>query len=272
MSLTTEIWWDAGTSPFPFQPTSGVIDWGLAATDSVAQVADAIAWLGVHKDGGISVVSATGLQASVISTPGLEARWRSYRTIVDASAFSYRIDGNDCYVITFGAGNETFVYDFITQLWHERSSYDTQAWRANHGARFIDKQIVGDREVGNIYTMSPDLYTENGDFLVKTRRTPHIWNERKRFTVSALKIEMETGVIQGPLEPSIQLRWSKDGGHVWSNWVTRPLGKIGEYSSDAVWRQIGLAPTGDIMFDVQTSSDVKTVMIGASLEATPGTS
>jgi len=192
---TTEIWYDAGTSPFPFQPTSGVIDWGIVAVNSAAQVADTLAWLGIHKDGGISVVAASGLQATVISTPGLEARWSAYRTVSDAFAFSYRLDGNDCYVITFGAGGETFIYDFTTALWHERTSYDIGAWVSNEGVRFVNKQLVGDRTQGNIYRMSANIYHENGSPIVKTRRSPHIWNERKRFTVAALEVEFETGVL-----------------------------------------------------------------------------
>jgi len=72
------------------------------------------------------------------------------------------------------------------------------------------------------------------------------------------------------IEPSAQLRWSKDGGHVWSNWVTVKLGRTGDRYRRAIWRRIGLAR--DIMFEVQTADAVKSVMIGASIDIMPGDS
>ena len=271
-SQTTEVWFDAGTVPFPFESTSGVIDWGVVAPDSVAQAADTLVWLGVHKDGGLGgrVVAASGLQATPISTPGLEARWRTYPTVVDAFAFTYQFDGNDCYALTFPSGNETFVYDFSTQAWHERSSYPQDAWIASHTVKFVSKQLVGDRTTGNLYSMSPEHTEENSLPIVGRRISPHTWNERKRFTVHALEVEFETGVLVSGLEPLAKLRWSKDGGHNWSGWVEVSLGKTGERLRRAIWRRIGLAR--DIVFELEIANDNKVAILGASAEMSAGDS
>lgn len=267
---TTEIWFNAGTSPFPFQPTSGVIDWGIYVADTAAQVADRLTWLGLHKDGGISVVSTSGLQAEAISTPGLEAHWRQYPSIADAYAFSYRIDGNDCYVITFPSGEETFVFDFTTGLWHERRSYNVGSWIANHGVRLSTKQLVGDRRNGNLYVMSPDTYDENSQPIVRERYSAHLWDDLKTLIVHALQVDFETGVSAPDQTPTVRLRWSKDGGHIWSNWVSVSLGPIGDYKRRAIWRRLGAAR--DFMFHIQTSDATKSVVLGASLEASQGIS
>jgi hypothetical protein len=270
---TTEIWYDAGTTPMPFQSTSGVIDWGLAAVDSVAQVADTLAWLGIHRDGGVSAVISSGLQSNVISTPGLEARWRNYSALSNARGFSYRQDGHDCYVLTFPSGNETFVYDFSTQLWHERESFGVGAWIAIDAVRLADKLLVGDRTTGKIYKMSPEITLENNNPIVGRRTSAHYWEDRKRIICHSLEVEFEYGALVPPtssLEPKAQLRWSKDGGHTWSNWNETGLGKTGERERRAIWRRIGLSR--DLMLDLQVANQTVTHIIGASAKFSLGES
>jgi hypothetical protein len=269
--LTTEIWYDAGTNPFPFQSTSGVIDWGLQAVDSVAQVADTIAWLGRHKQGspGGRVVVASGLDTTAISTPALEARWRSYPTTADAFGFSYQMDGHDFYGITFLAGGETFVYDFMTQLWHERSSYDLGAWRTRDVVRFINRMIATDRVTGNLYEISSDAHEDNGEPIVWSRRSPHYWAERKRLVVHKLEVEFEQGVTDAFVTaPTVQLRVSKDGGHSWSNWMTEALGFTGQREARAQWYRLG--QMRDIVFEIQGASNTKVAILGASAEFSGG--
>jgi hypothetical protein len=269
--LTTEIWYDAGTSPFPFQTTSGVIDWGLQAVDSVAQIADTVVWLGRHKQGspGGRVVAATGLEAVPISTPALEARWRSYATTADAFSFSYQMDGHNFYGITFLAGGETFVYDFMTQLWHERSSYELGAWRVREVVRYINRMIATDRLTGNLYELSSDVHDENGDPIAWSRRSPHYWAERKRLVVHQLEVEFEPGVVDSDSEsPVVQLRVSRDGGHTWSNWSVATLGFTGERFTRAIWRRLG--QMRDIVFEIQGATNVKVAILGAGVEITGG--
>lgn len=39
--------------------------------------------------------------------------------------------------------------------------------------------------------------------------------------------------------PQVFLRWSDDGGHVWSNYYPANLGETGEYKTRAIWRRLG---------------------------------
>jgi hypothetical protein len=210
----------------------------------------------------------------VISTPGLEARWRQYSTTSNAFSFSFGLDGHDFYVITFPSGNETFVYDFSTALWHERESYAAGAWIARDCAKFVEKYIVSDRRNGNLYTMSPGLTLENGQPVVGRRISPHYWNERKRVVCNAVEVEFETGPPDGPTVPALeskaQLRWSKDNGHTWSNWQQASLGQSGERAKRVIWRRIGLSR--DLVFELQVANETVTRILGANAEFTLGES
>jgi hypothetical protein len=181
------------------------------------------------------------------------------------------MDGHNFYGITFLAGGETFVYDFMTQLWHERSSYGLGAWRTREVVRFINRLIATDRLTGNLYTLSSDAHDENGEHIVWSRRSPHYWAERKRLVVHQLEVEFEEGVVGAESDaPIVQLRISRDGGHTWGNWITATLGMTGERFTRAIWRRLG--QMRDAVFEVQGSTNVKVAMIGASAEITTGES
>lgn len=268
--FTTEIWYDSGASPFPFDTTSGVIDWGVMSKESIANAADTLVWLGRRKNGSLSgqVVKANGYQAEVISTPALEARWRTYSTTTDAIAFSYWMDGGEFYVITFPAGKETFCYDFTTRLWHERSSFNLGYWRAIGFAPFAGAHLTGDLTTGKLYNINPSIFTDNGESIIRIRRAPHLWNDRKMVTYNSLQLEFESGPENGSSLSGAMLRWSNDGGHTWSNYYVQNIGSTGEYTKRVIWRRLGTAR--DRVFEVSFSDAVKARIIGASLEAKQG--
>jgi len=266
---TTEIWFDAGTSPFPFATTSGVIDYGIGAPHSVVKAYDSLVWLGVNKAGAKHVLLAFGYEVKVISTIALEQEWNTYGVISDAYAFSYEQSGNQFYILTFPTAAKTFVYDLRTQLWHERMSFELGQWRPSCHAYFIDKHVVGDFFNSNLYVLSSTKYTENSNPIQRIRVTPVGWNDRKRLIFHSLQVEFEAGVGDGSglapgTNPVAQLRWSDDGGHTWSNYYSAIIGSQGKYGTRSIWRKLG--QTDERIFEVSVSDPVKVVLIGCSAE------
>lgn len=67
-------------------------------------------------------------------------------------------------------------------------------------------------------------------------------------------------------DPQVMLRWSDDGGHTWSNehWVS--MGKIGGYSTRAIWRRLGMTlKLRDRVYEVSGTDPVKIDIVGAEL-------
>jgi hypothetical protein len=60
------------------------------------------------------------------------------------------------------------------------------------------------------------------------------------------------------------LRWSDDGGHTWSSYKSREIGKIGKYGQRVVWNRLGQAR--DRIFEVKITDPVKVTWIGATAE------
>jgi hypothetical protein len=71
-----------------------------------------------------------------------------------------------------------------------------------------------------------------------------------------------------PRDPEINLRWSDDGGHVWSNIHTIGAGQQGKYRTRCIWRRLGRSR--DRVYEVSVSDPIPWRLLEADLLATPG--
>jgi hypothetical protein len=199
--------------------------------------------------------------------------------VSDAIAYAYEDQGHLFYMLTLPTADVTWCYDFTSQEWHQRLSFDPVAGqyhrhRSNCYMDFGNVRLVGDYSTGQIHQMSRQFYTDAGAPLRCARRTPHVWRKatRERVFFSQFQIEFTPGVGlqtgQGS-SPQVMLRWSDDGGFTWSNehWAT--IGKVGQTRNRAIWRMLGHAR--DRVWEACYSDPTVRDVIGATLfgEATP---
>lgn len=111
---------------------------------------------------------------------------------------------------------------------------------------FKEEVLVGDFENGNVYAFDLDVYADDTyiqRFVRSWRALPTGQNNLARTIQHNLQLDCESGVgldgITQGTDPVINLRWSDDGGHTWSSYHQRSLGKIGEYSRRVIWRRLG---------------------------------
>jgi hypothetical protein len=62
----------------------------------------------------------------------------------------------------------------------------------------------------------------------------------------------------------IEMCYSDDGGHNWSNWQARDLGDTGDFDARKVWRRLGM--TRQRVFKFRVTSPVKCDLIAASVQ------
>ena len=140
--------------------------------------------------------------------------------MADAVAYSYQQDGHTFYQITFPTGNETWVYDVSTQLWHQRAYLDPATGtlgrhRSNSHMYFAGKHVVGDYKNGDLSTLDLDYFMDGTAPLPAIRAASHISGQNYEWIIhNRLQIDMETGVGlstgQGAA-PIVALDWSDDG-------------------------------------------------------------
>ena len=303
---STEVWYDAGNADFPLAPIQGAFnEIGCVAPHSIAKLDNSIIWLGADARGQGIIYRAAGYVGQRISTHAIEWRIQNYTNMTDAVAYTYQQDGHAFYVISFPEADETWVYDAATGAWHQRSSYTAKAateggfeptafdagsfyitsfvnpssstgrfsrHRSNCQCNFQGHIVVGDYANGNVYTLDPDTFDDNGiaqRWLRSWRALPTGQNNLRRTIQHSLQLECETGVgLTAGLgsDPQVMLRWSDDGGHAWSNEHWTSMGKIGATGTRAIWRRLGATlKLRDRVYEVSGSDPVRVYLTGAEL-------
>jgi len=275
---SVEIFYNSGATDFPYQRISGAaLDIGLGAVASVVQINGILYWLS-NKG---TIVRNTGYQFQVVSTDHVSVMLSKCTTLSDAIGWTYSLSGHDFYVLTFPTANITLVFDTMTEYWHEMQSYNNKDVSNPYGKHrgncaWTEGSItyVGDFENGKIYTLDKDTYTDNSEYIRRIRQAQVLSKDRKFISFYALEIEFEAGVglsggVQGE-DPQAMLDWSDDGGHTWSNehWVN--IGKIGEYTKRAIWRQLGISRNR--IYRLTVSDSIKWVIIDAQADIDAGVS
>lgn len=266
---TTEWWATTADANLPYAPVQGaVVEWGLAAPLALCKFgASSVAWLGRNRLGQVQVVQADGYQVRPISIPDIDYLINNYTAVDDATMYSYMLGGHPMLEISFPSANKTWLYDGRSEAWSQLTTANLGRHFTQYGVAYRGKMRVSDYATGEIYTLEPDVYTDNGQTIRRSIIGKHIF-QGDPMSVSEMWIDMEMGVGvqngQGS-NPQLMLRTSKDGGHVWSNELWSGFGPTGVYQRRAVFRRLGRAR--DWLFELSCSDPVKTVFIGAFMEA-----
>lgn len=269
---TTEVWFDAGDTPFPFDRLPGVfMQYGCASVDSIAQMDGSIYWLGQSPQGVAFVCRSEQFNASQISTFALDNEIATYSDLNQAIGFTYQIEGHFFYVLTFPVTSKTWQYDLSNGQWNELAWTDSNGnlmrHRANCYASAYGSPIVGDWENGNLYLWDVNNFTDNGNPISRIRSFPHgVDDSSDRIHYKEFIANMEVGNGAGGEQAvPVFLRWSDTRGVSWGNAVQRSLGLEGEYVKSIQWRRLGMAR--DRVFEISWSAPVKTALLGAWVEA-----
>jgi len=261
-----EFWGVTGSLDFPFGSIQGAsIEYGLASRFSVVKFSDGLMFLARTKAGEIKVLYMQGYQVKDVTDFELSNVINGYGNTGNATAFYYEIDGHSMYELNIGG--YTWLYDVSTQCWSELQSNGLTRHLAEIKTNLLNRNLVSDYLSGNVYYLEKDVYTDNGAPITRELVSKHIFNNQDRVFISSLQVDMEggTGLISGQgSNPQVMLQVSKDNGHTYGNERWADLGKIGEYLTRVIWRQLG---TGRYFtFKVRITDPVKVVVTGAYLE------
>lgn len=267
-----EFFGNSGAQDFPYVRVQAAnLEWGLAAKNSVAKFDNSLVFLAKNTLGEVVVTRMNGYQPQRISNFELEYLINSYSVVSDAVAFAYMLGGHPMYQINFPTAEKSWLYDGATNLWSPVTYGVDGRHRAQCYAFFAGMRLVSDYENGNIYKLDSNVYSDNGVAIRRVLRGRHVTQDDKWLAIDRLQLVMETGVGlsigQGDF-PQAMLRWSRDGGHTWSNEVFSTIGKIGEYDARCMWSRLGRSR--DWTFEIAFSDPVKIAIVGANITLRPG--
>ena len=215
-----------------------------------------------------SVRMLQGYEPVTISTPPIE---RAIEACTDKSSirmFCYDVDGHACVVVDL-AGEETWVYDVMEGgLWHERDTNEQGYWRATgNSVKAFGKWLVGDHDSGNIYQIDKDSLTDGGTAMPFIVESIAMESFPQRLLNSRADFNFVTGVGTTTVDdPEVLISWSDDGGHTWSDPVTRKLGEAGRYFDQVRVNRLGLTGRKGRRFRLRVDDAVYVGLIGGSGE------
>ncbi|MEK9722045.1 MAG: packaged DNA stabilization protein [Rhodospirillaceae bacterium] len=282
-SETSEVWYDAGTFPFPFTPhPSGLVQMGCAAPYSPTVAGNTLSWLCQDNDGSGMVCQAEGFTPRVVSSFALSNALAGYADISDAIGDSHEHLGHTFYVLTMPTAQVTWALDVTPSLqlaapmrWAERGTwlpdsnrYD--AWRPAFHVYANGEHVMLDWNGNGVYRLSASTGTDVGGRAIRRlRRPPALWAENARVSVPLFELFLEPGLgaVSGQgSNPQVSLRVSGDGGKTWSNERWRSAGALGDYSTRVRWLRNGRARRW--MPEVVVSDPVPWRLLGASVAVT----
>lgn len=268
--LTSEIWFNAGDAPFPFeQMPQGFIEHGITALYSLVKQDTSCYWLSQDKQGRNIVLKGSGYLAKRISTHAIENTFATYSTVSDAVGYNFQIEGHEFFVLTFPTANATWMFDESTEEWSELAWTDNNGilnrHRAQTAAFAYGVNVCRDWENGNLYQFDINNYTDNGQPISRIRSFAHTIDDGNRLIYNSFIADIQVG--QGgdsTSPPQVFLRWSDDRGETFGNAIGRSMGAIGKYLELPKWWRLGLAR--DRIFELSWSSPQKTALNGAFIE------
>jgi hypothetical protein len=250
-SKTSEVWYNAGSSPFPFAlHQSGLLQYGIVAPFSAAIADGALCWLGATASGSGYVFRAQGFSPEPISTFGFQHALSSYARVDDALAECYQDQGHTFYVLNFPQQEASWAWDANTQIWCGRGTWLTEqgrytVWRPRWHAFCFGEHRILDSSTGDVYKLSVDFATDVDSRVIRRlRRAPALTHENMRLFYQYFELDLEPGLglVTGQgSDPQVMLRMSNDGGKTWGAEQWRSAGKIGEFLKRVRWERCGSA-------------------------------
>ncbi len=280
-SETTSVYYFADANP-PFQPISSVfVARGIRAPQSAKIVNGSPMWLGQGVEGDAIVYRANGYTPERVSIFPLEYAWSQFSTtdLANADADVFQIFGHTFYKLTF-AGLGTWVYDITTGFWFEEGEWNGLVYTgiSTQGQAFLNGTLItGSRSTGALLGIGKFPaqvgFDAAGNLIRRMRRTPHLSEEMKRIIVDQLYVDLEVGIANTSWvgsDPHISLRCSRDGGQSFGNSLSASTGKIGQFRTRPIFRNLGQGR--DWVFELTVTDPIPWRLIDAYLELRVGAS
>lgn len=202
---------------------AAIIQMGIAAPHAVFQNEQFCAYVGQSESGGRAVWVIEGFKPRKVSDEFIERIIDADTDIQTAVGYGFRTVGHLFLLLNLKQQDRTLVYDFDEKLWHEWSTATIptsnpivhHAFGYDHIAdNESGKVYLLSSTTGDIYYLSPDEYTDEGNPIVVEVRT----NKYDMDTLNR-KFGASARIIGDSYDDpnTVSLSWSDDDYQTWSN-------------------------------------------------------
>lgn len=269
---STEPFYNTGTGQPPFDRIdTQIISIGLSALHSVASNDSFMYWLGDDRQ----VYQTAGGSTERVSNIGIAHAFEGYDVVSDAVGWTMTLEGQNFYVISFPAENQTWALNegLGRDGWFQLSS-DTLGGKYNGTSHSFlgGDHFIADELNGNLYKLNLETFDNNGEIIQRTRTLSSIHGglinqPGKRIQMSRFELIMEKGVglISGQGEdPKIIIERSIDGGKSFQTQDHVSIGRQGESNILVEW--FNLESFYDLIIRISTTDPVQYTMFSGAID------
>ena len=267
-SETIEPFRNIGGSGFPFQRIpGGILSVGVFSAFSLVKTSGLFVFIGGGKNDDPSIYTFNGSSINIISTDAIDDLLAPLTETQLGNIFAWEYSQGGDRFVGFALPTTTVVYEFKSQKWHERKSFDIVddlaaefRWRANSVVKAYGRILIGDSQDGRIGSIDLEVFDEYGQNIISTFSTIPFSNlgDTIKFPMIELTIESGVGNTDDP-DPMISMDRSLDG-KTFTPRRERRMGKVGEFKKRQIWYKNGTARRFEI-FRWTISAKVKKVFI-----------
>lgn len=231
----------SGNPPYAFVINATQEQVGIDAVHSI----DANIRFAYYLGSDLNIYQLSGLSSKPIGNPAIGQAISKYSKTDDAFGICLTIDNQNFYLLSFPAGNETWLFSESSGLWTNLAFGSDGDQHLISDYQFIyGKHLVADRRNGNIYELDFDTHTDNGDTIHRRRDTISI--NGGTFGAPGAEVFMsKLGLIIDPgnslvtEEANIVMQFSDDNGKSWSTELWSNVGEQGDYEFEIEWTELG---------------------------------
>lgn len=277
---TCEIHYDTGNfnGQLYARYEGAILNVGCSAPKSISYLANSVFWLGSDHSGLVGVFTNNGLQPQRISPRGIEQMIEQMTDYTDAIGFTFSHNGHSFYTLQFPKGNKTFVYDLVTDSWHERTHLNRHVGllEMHHGlyaTKNFDKLIVGDIGHSTVFEFRADYYLNDDpdstavNYIRCIKTSPILFSNGNLVRYNSMQVIFQQGVglsvdttFDNAIEPKAWVAWSDDAGMTWTSETDVPMGAQGEYTKRS--RLLTGGMSRNRMWRIAVTAPVQVILVG----------
>lgn len=265
------------------------VNWGIVAPQSLVRYENNFYWIGTDKDGSIGAFKAgPDYQPMRVSVRGVEARMQMYKSVTDAIATTYFIDGHGFVLFTFPNGTSTdgsgdtagasWCFDTGNGSWTRRTRWDDASgtsfrWQAQYATSNWSKLLMGDQSTDAVYELdtlaTKDAKADGSGYwwINRVVTTPIGWNNGVNMVYRSIQLNMQQGmgtrVGQGT-NPVAMMSISMDGGFTYGHERSAPIGATGKYRTRTRWTKCGIGRVRQERFRI--TDDILVIIVGLTID------
>lgn len=172
------------------------------------------------------------------------------RTATNLRAWSFEFNRHTFYVLT--CDEATFAYDLEKGTWSRWSSYLKDNFRAHLGLQNDAQIYAGDYESNKIWKLEDGV--ADGDDPVIRSVSGLVLTSETFMPCSRVNVLMNAGwTNQYGASAVLEIRWSEDNGLTWSDYMSAPVGELGQYATTVSYSGLGMIRRPGRVFEFRFS-------------------